>query len=470
MTEGRVLKFEQPANFYYNNALKYIENGDYINALPQLRKAREMEPENQEYTLALAQALTEIGRFDDSNSLLFSLMDSEYFSGECYFGIGCNFMGLNDYERAQQSFERYLDKEPDGDFAEEIGDFLEFIYDMEDEEDVYLEDVKLKHGFEMAAEGKKYLDMGDYKKAAEIFSGIDLERKELLFAKNNLALAYYCLKNTSGAIRTALEVLEKDKENIHAWCNLALFYTEVGDYYNATKAIGKILELNTDNTDELYKIAITLCDLNQHEYALKYLEKILERRTCDVKSMYFAAIACFNLGKYQKAADYISDILKIEPDNILAKYYSGYMKDVLRSQRSPEKLDYRMTLPDGENEKRRAYMQQILENTSDEFIDFLWESDDYFKEMVCWALEYASYSMRKQICVKLSRTKKKSVEMFFRDYILKARNSEGVKNMMLIYLKKMGAPEPYVANMGGSVVEVRVGLTKNDDKKDETEE
>ena len=50
---------------------------------------------------------------------------------ECHFGLACNYFGLQDYDRAADSLEDYLELEPDGLFAADAEDFLDLIDDDE---------------------------------------------------------------------------------------------------------------------------------------------------------------------------------------------------------------------------------------------------------------------------------------------------------------------------------------------------
>ena len=54
---------------------------------------------------------------------------------------------------------------------------------------------------ELAEEGKRHLDNCEYQKAVEVLEKIDTKDPDMLFAKNNLALSYYCMKKNDEAIR-----------------------------------------------------------------------------------------------------------------------------------------------------------------------------------------------------------------------------------------------------------------------------
>ncbi|MEG2202907.1 MAG: hypothetical protein RRY10_04595, partial [Christensenellaceae bacterium] len=138
--KDKIIEFERPASFYYEIAVKMTDNLNFLGALPMMRKAIEKDPVNLSYQLELAEILTELTKYEESNSIIFEIMEQSKDMTECYFGLGCNFIGLNEYEKAQESFEKYMEIEPDGEFREDIEDFLGFFDEAVEFENYYIED------------------------------------------------------------------------------------------------------------------------------------------------------------------------------------------------------------------------------------------------------------------------------------------------------------------------------------------
>ena len=124
---GKVLSFEQKGEFFYRRGLNRLDENKLSEALCNYRLASERDPGNEEILLAMAEVLTEMERYDESNRILFALMRREEHDSECYFGLGCNFMGLNDLEHAKDAFERYADLEPEGEFVYDAFNMLDAI-------------------------------------------------------------------------------------------------------------------------------------------------------------------------------------------------------------------------------------------------------------------------------------------------------------------------------------------------------
>ena len=109
---------------------KELEKNDLIAAIAKYREAYERAPEDAEIAIALAEILSQMQRFEESNRILFRLLaDREDAPPECHFGLACNYFGLQDYDRAADSLEDYLELEPDGEFAADAEDFLDLIDD-----------------------------------------------------------------------------------------------------------------------------------------------------------------------------------------------------------------------------------------------------------------------------------------------------------------------------------------------------
>ena len=160
---------------------------------------------------------------DRSNSVLFELlMRKKEGRSDCYFGMGCNFLGLNDLEKAQESFEKYLALDPEGEFQEEVEEFLMLFADFEEEEEYPIGDAAEQLQQQLAQEGKSYLDNCEYQKAAEVLEKVETDNPDLLFAKNNLALSYYCCLLYTSFAKTEITPSPPSESRGTIWSSLPL--------------------------------------------------------------------------------------------------------------------------------------------------------------------------------------------------------------------------------------------------------
>ena len=453
MGETRILSFEQPADFYYENALKLLDRMDYINALPHLRQAIEKDPGNTEYLLTYSEVLTEMAKYDESNVILLDMLKSGRVENECYFGLGCNFIGMNDFEKAHQSFEQYLMLDPNGEFAEDAQEFLQFIDDYSDPDNEFLTDVTQKTSYELANAGKRHLDMGEYKRAISLLLQVD--DPTMLFAKNNLALSYFCDHQVDRAIEITREVLKQDRHNIHALCNMALFYGEKGDYYHLTEYLRRIDAEDPGQPEDLYKIAITFCELMRHERALDTFDDYLEMRPYDERATFFAAIAAYNQKKYTRSIEYLMRMIKMDPANTVAQYYCGFVKSVMEGEQAFALLEYKYGLPPEETRRRLEYLNSCF-GQDIQTVRRRWEEDTDFSALVVWGREWGDMTLKTAIAGIIAEMRDDKAEQTLRRFLLQPNQPDAIKNHVFLLLKKMGAKEPYVAYVDGNVVEVKV--------------
>ncbi len=213
MENNNVIQFDRPADFYYRMAQRLIDENKYIEALSVVRTAVEKEPDEYEYNLTLAEVLSEVTRFEESNRVIFKLIEEgKQIDSDAYFCLGCNFMGTGDFEKAKESFEKYLSLAPGGEYREEVENFFNFFEQDEFEAEIRLKDVNEEIVSKKAEQGKHLLDVGKYEDAIEVLENIDVNEPGYVFTKNNLALAYYCIGNINKAIEITDEVLQREPQ------------------------------------------------------------------------------------------------------------------------------------------------------------------------------------------------------------------------------------------------------------------
>lgn len=459
--QRKVIPFDQTGQFYHRKAKKHMDNNNYLNALYLYRKAVEKEPQNVEYQLDLAEVFTEMGCFDQSSRILFSILQKEKARFDCYFGLGCNFLGMHDYYRAIECFEKYLEIEPYGAYSDEARDLLEVLEDYEyfqDDPDVFVPG--RESIYSLALEGKDLLDQGEYTKAiVKLEKAIKLD-PNLVFVKNNLALAYFCAGKLNEAIDISLEVLKRDPQNIHANCNVCLFLNERDGAEKSEKYINIIFNFKTRDPEEIHKIAVTLCELREHEKANLVLRQLLQYKPYDIRILHYVAVSYFNLGRYGESYKYWSKISRIDPDNNVSNFYIKLAQECIRGKRKGEELSYHFQVPYDEILRRIKKLNDILKlDEKDLFIK--WKSHDSFKSLLGWGLELNDRLIKKAILNVVASFNDEKAEVFLRDFLLRVNESEELKTEALSLLKEMSASEPYIAYVDNDLMEIKVDVMED---------
>jgi tetratricopeptide (TPR) repeat protein len=451
--QNKVLNFNQPASFFIKKAERHIDAGNFLEALQLYRQALGMEPDNVEYLLSIAQIYSEMGLYTESNDVLLKIARYGNTPTECLFALGCNYMGMKNYELADEAFEQYLAIDPDGEFADEIDD----IFDMldEEEEEGLLTDVSRQYIMEEAYEGKQYLDKGDYKSAIQHLENV-VSRDRLMYpAMNNLALSYFFDGQKAKAVEMSKKVLEAQPNNLHACCNLAFFYSDMGDSAAGEEYLSRIDEAADFDPEDMHKLALTYCELGHHEKAYKWFSKLISFQPYDIRLLHFYGLAAYNNGLYGEAADCFVKILKIDPSNSLASYYKS-KSDMAKKGGAVKKLEYVYQVQFDEIKQRVKYLNDCLMQKDDSLVN-KWKNDEYFKSVILWGLYYGDEYIKKIVIEIMSLFSDESVEDEFRSFLLKSTEADEIKNDIFMCLKRIGAKEPYVAYIRGAIVEVRVG-------------
>lgn len=464
--DSNVVPFEQDGSFYYKKAQKFLNSNDYIEALNYYRKAVEKDPDNVEYLLELAELFTEMNFFDESNRILVRLIHRlDRQAARAYFDMGCNFLGLQDYEQAKEYFNKYLNMEPYGDYVDEAEDFMDIL----ELQTSYVEGVmgfddKLKVFYNRAKLGKELLDKGEYKKAINIFEQIIKEDPTLLFVKNNLSLAYFCIGDVEKAISIEKEVLTLHNDNVHANCNIALYYDEMGEADERDRYLQKVMGMiDPDDPDNLYKIGVTLCELRHHEDALNVLKMLLDYNPYDVKIIYYCGIAYLNMQRYSEAMECWDKILKLDPDNSIATFYRNRTHLHMRQLIPAEQYGYQYQVPHQEFIRRIRFINDLLAFKPSKLLD-MWQSDGEFYSMIKWGLELNDDAIKGALLHIVAGFKDEKAEKLLRDFLLKKDESESLRKEVFALLKQNGVKEPYLAYMDQKLVEVKVNLIADDTK------
>jgi len=459
---NRVVPFDQNGEFFYRKARQHVENNNYINALSYYRKAIEKDPENSEYSLDLAEVFTEMGYFHESNQILFSVMQKDSSRIECFYAIGCNLLGLQEYSKAEECLERYLDLDEFGPYSEEAQDLLEVLQSKE----FYLDlmddfDPGKEKTFDHAMRGKDFLDQGDYKRAIRELSKAVKKEPDLIFAKNNLALAYFCTGKSDQAIETSREVLAEYPQNVHANCNIALFLYEKGEMKACDKYMGQVLNQKVEDPEELYKIVVTLCEMKKHRKVNKMLKQLLQYKPYDTNLLHYMAVSCYNLKTFRAAYDYWDKVEKLAPNNTISSYYKHYVKGMMSGERKFKELPYHFQVPYDEMIRRVKKINELLKLPRADLVD-KWRNGDSLLSLLNWGLDLNDILIRKAILHVVASFRDEKAERFLREFLLRKSEGEELIREALALLKDMNAPEPFLAYVDDNMVEVKVRATRKE--------
>lgn len=454
--EAKVLPFERDGAFYLRRGTHRLERNNLLEAVANYRRAHRKEPDNLQFTLALAEALTQMQRFEESNSLLLPLLRREDLPGECYFGMACNFIGLQQFDYAQDSLERYLTEEPEGPYAYDAMDMLDAI----ESDDIFyrLPDIPTEREVaaqEACARGRRLMEQGEARRSVAVMEAAAARYPELSFVRNNLAMAYFCRKQTNRAIVEARAVLEREPENVQARCNLILFlHGEKREKEAAAELVHLRHEDLTRDPDDLNRMAVTFMEFGLFADAQQALKRLLALFPYDEGATHRMAVCNYQLGHFLEAREGYDRLLKINPDDTIARYYRTICQKAVDGE--PEDIVFLAyyQVPYTEILRRVRAINAELK-AEREVLQARWEGDSQFRSMLLWALRLPEISAKRALLVLIADFRDEHAVRTLKGFLLDPDQPDGLKNEAFLLLRALGEREPYIAIMNGALVESR---------------
>lgn len=459
MGQGKVLPFQQTGEFFLRRGMTKLDRNNLLDAIVNYRHALALEPDNAEYKLALAEVLTEMNRFDESNRILLTMFEGGMPTvSECYFGMGCNFMGLQDYEHARDSFEHYATIDPDGEFADEVYDMLDALED----EELFQEMFPLSEQFppeamDAANEGKNLLERNDHKGAVEVLEKAVREYPKLHFLRNNLALAYFCARRFDEATGEVSKILTEAPNDIQAHCNMALFCNAVKDDAGVEREIAFIKKACTEDADDLNRMAVTMLELGRFADAKPMLSRLFGILPYDTGVVHRYAMCLYELGEYEQAIALYDRLRKLDPDDSIARYYRGVCRAAAAGAPKRSNLLFTYQVP-YEEVVTRIHRMNELAKVPYEQLKELWNSNEEFRSLIRWALDLPDISIKRAMLALVASFQDERAENLLRDFALTRTQPDDLKREVFGLLRRIDAPEPYLGYIDGQLVQGRVSM------------
>lgn len=450
-TKAKILSFERNAEYYYRRYEQCLDLHQLSDALGNIRRACELDPQNQHYTISMAEVYTEMNLCEESNVLLLPLLHNDCpYLADILFNVGYNFFALREYEKARSYLSAYLEKFPNDDYVENAEGML----DAMDEDDALNHEYLLTpEEIALAEEGQFCIGIGDFKNAVKAFEKLSHTCKDQVFALNNLSLALHCCGKTDRAIEVARKVLDLEPQNTHALCNLALFQKEKGVTNAMNVYLSRLSSLAPADAEESIKILLTYCDLDETDKIGPLLTKILPEKPFDTKVLFLAGVHAANNKNYKEAFAYFDNIMKLAPMDTIAPYYRALMQHAMNGKEIPP-LDYFYQLPMKEIRRRLKYLDHYADMDPQELQELWQQEDPKLKNILMWGLYNENPGVQSFSLNLLNLIEDESVISILKDFLLQPNQPNELKNEIFLMLNQHGVPFPYLASINGKIAEV----------------
>jgi cytochrome c-type biogenesis protein CcmH/NrfG len=445
---------------------KELEKNDLIAAVHKYREAYERAPEDAEIAVALAEILSQMQRFEESNRILFRLLaDRDDAPPECHFGLACNYFGLQDYDRAADSLEDYLELEPDGEFAADAEDFLDLI----DDDDAMFESTGLRGDDDYEDNAvthfaRSLLASGEVGYAVEELERRYQQTPKSLKIREQLAVAYFVANRREEAKQIADGILAEDAGNVLAGSTLALGEIEEGKRDAALARLEEMLKLRALEPEELHSIAVLQLDLEQYADAEKTLTQMMHLMPYDENVLHKLGYTRFLQGDAEGAKAYYQKLLRIDPHDTVAKYYLNQCKHADSAGKKPNaKWIIPYQVPFSEAFRRLNHLNRTLAMPHDE-LNCIWAEDAAFRDLLIWAISLSDVRVKRSMLSLVFTFGDKNAEHILRDFLLRTDQPDELKRAVFGMLKHLGAKEPFMAYLNGRWIKGRVSLLELDYK------
>lgn len=458
-TTGKIIPFKQGASFYMRRGAKEMERNDLIAALTRYRQAYLHAPDDAEPCLAVAEILSQMQRFEESNRMILLLMSMGKGTPECYFGLACNYFGMREYDYAADSLDNYLDADPDGPFALEAEDFLDFIGD--DAAMYDLTGLKTDQDYDDDASclfARHLIEAGDYADAITELTRQLTRSPNASTVKNQLAIACYVSGDRVRAHTLTTEVLTEHPDDVLARCNMALYCHETGDDATAAEHLAAVQSLRTDLPEELHNLSIMELELKQFSNAEVTLKRLQQSMPFDENVLHKLGYCYYMQGRIEEAQSQYKRILQINPEDTVAKYYLAQSRippEIAKHTSAKWLIAYQV--PFSETFRRLTQINKYLSAPEQELLK-LWHEDTRFCELMQWALLLPEHRVKKSVLSLIYTFGDKKAEYALRAFLLYTAQPDYLKRAVFGMLKHLGAEEPYAAYLNGQWIQGRVNM------------
>jgi tetratricopeptide (TPR) repeat protein len=297
--KGKILEFERSGDFYFKLASKLLKQKRVLQAADYFRKAIQVKPQNYEYHFNLAKALSLMGNRKESIKILENAINKfREEAVECYFALACNYFDSSEFNKAKAMFEKYCEINPNGIFAAESQQAIQFI----SSEIIIQREIQETKSIKLANKGKELLDKNEFSKAIELLKEAAQTDLNNLSARNNLSIAHYLNGQIADAIDVSRGVLKADSNNPYANSNLALFYKSMGSEGMYKKQVAAILKLDYKYVDQVLHVVEILANLGEDEMINRLLNKQVKCHDAIIL-WHFLAISQYNLSNFGRAVE-----------------------------------------------------------------------------------------------------------------------------------------------------------------------
>ncbi|MBM7699632.1 tetratricopeptide repeat protein [Kurthia huakuii] len=311
---NNVVSFIPTGDFYYHKAMKALEYNHFDQAKKYLKRALELSPDDTKILVQTAYLKMEEESFLEALELLRHANNIEPNDPETVLFLAEVSANMGLAEDAINFATHYLEIEPAGEYREEAEEIIDIVTDILKEAPLEDHQGSAEKNYEQER-ARHLMETGDFESAIEILENLIAEYPDFWAAYNNLALAYFYKGEHEQARALLHEVLIGNYGNIHALCNLTVMsYYEQDDADELKLLTDTLLKLQPYFVEHRYKLGATLALIGQYEQAYKWLHSLKKRGYIGDAGYYFwLSHSAYFAGHDQESRTVWDELMLIDP-------------------------------------------------------------------------------------------------------------------------------------------------------------
>ncbi|MBE1554890.1 tetratricopeptide repeat protein [Sporosarcina limicola] len=324
--DRKVISFIPDGEFYYKKAVQALQRERFGDAHKYLKRATELSPNDPLFLMQYGVLVMEEGRFEEAHELLMTAYSLDSTEEEIIFYLAEVHAHLGMLRDAKMYAEKYISLDPDGPFADESMEIIDFAEQEEAFNDDEMPDGEV---YFLQEKARRLMESGDFKTAVELLESIIVDHPEFWAAYNNLALAYFYIGKTERASELLHEVLNRNKGNIHALCNLAVFYYYEKQEEELESLLELLVKIKPYQFEHRFKLGSTFALVGRHKEAYNWLRSLQKHGfDGDVGFYFWFAHSAYLSGHEGVARKAFATLVEMDPTKVGYEPWKDVQADI----------------------------------------------------------------------------------------------------------------------------------------------